>query len=124
VKHTVTLTDAQLARAVRRCQDLPGQALFQYRDEAGRVRTLTSADVNAYVRAIGGEAFTAKDFRTWAGTLAAAQALDRGEGARQHARGVPAVLCASRGAGGLCRRSHAAATGGEPAETRAGPDAV
>ncbi len=76
VRQVVDLTDARLARAVRRCQDLPGQTLFQYRDHTGRPRALTSADVNAYLRGICGRDFTAKDFRTWAGTLAAAQALD------------------------------------------------
>ncbi len=76
VHQVVDLRDARLARAVRRCQDLPGQTLFQYRDDSGRVRALTSADVNAYLRDVAGEDFTAKDFRTWAGTLAAAQALD------------------------------------------------
>jgi DNA topoisomerase-1 len=75
VRQTIDLADARLAAAVRRCQDLPGQILFQYLDEAGEVRSLTSSDVNAYLQEIAGGAFTAKDFRTWAGTLAAARAL-------------------------------------------------
>jgi DNA topoisomerase-1 len=113
VEQTVTFTDAQLARAVRRCQDLPGQTLFQYRDEVGRVRALTSADVNAYVRAIGGEAFTAKDFRTWAGTLAAAQALDqRGPSAtptacnRTIVSAIDAVARALGNTRAVCRRCY------------------
>jgi DNA topoisomerase-1 len=76
VYQTVDLDDARLARAVRECQDLPGQTLFQYVDESGAVKTVSSADVNEYLHRISGADFTAKDFRTWAGTLAAAQALD------------------------------------------------
>jgi DNA topoisomerase-1 len=67
--------DRRVARIVRACQDLPGQELFQYRDEAGEVRDVTSADVNAYLREISGHPITAKDFRTWAGTVLAALAL-------------------------------------------------
>jgi DNA topoisomerase-1 len=76
VHQTVDVDDPRLARAVRECQDLPGQMLFQYRDDSGGVKCITSNDVNAYLREITGGEFTAKDFRTWAGTLAAAQALD------------------------------------------------
>ena len=66
----------QLAKAVQQCQDLPGQTLFQYRDEQRRIRSLSSSAINAYLREISGGPFTAKDFRTWFGTLTAAQALD------------------------------------------------
>jgi DNA topoisomerase-1 len=76
VRQTVVLEDARLAKAVRRCQDLPGQLLFQYVDDMGEIRSITSSDVNAYLQQIAGDSFTAKDFRTWAGTLAAARALD------------------------------------------------
>jgi len=76
VFQSIHLEEPRLAEAVRECQDLPGQTLFQYRDEVGRIRRLSSTDINRYLRAIAGDAFTAKDFRTWAGTLAAAQALD------------------------------------------------
>lgn len=76
VRQTVEIHDARLARAVRRCQELPGQMLFQYLDEAGDVRSITSSDVNAYLQDITRDTFTAKDFRTWAGTLMAARALD------------------------------------------------
>jgi DNA topoisomerase I len=64
----VETSDARLARIVRRCQEIPGQDLFQYLDEEGTPRSVTSGDVNQYLREISGEEFTAKDFRTWAGT--------------------------------------------------------
>jgi DNA topoisomerase-1 len=75
VKQTRTVTDARLAQIVRRCRDLPGQSLFQYQDDAGRPRPIGSADVNEYIRTAAGAEFTAKDFRTWAGTVAAAAEL-------------------------------------------------
>jgi DNA topoisomerase-1 len=71
----VDVADRRLARIVRRCQDLPGQELFQYLDEQGQPQPVDSADVNAYLRAVSGEEFTAKDFRTWTGTVLAALAL-------------------------------------------------
>lgn len=73
--HEIDVRDPQVARIVRRLQDLPGQELFQYRDAAGELCSLDSSDVNDYLREIVGEAFTAKDFRTWAGTVLAASAL-------------------------------------------------
>jgi DNA topoisomerase-1 len=73
--HLISIDDARLARIVRHCQELPGQALFQYLDADGVPQTIGSADVNAYLQEITGESFTAKDFRTWAGTLAMAKAL-------------------------------------------------
>ena len=76
VSQAVALDDATLAKAVRECQDLPGQTLFQYRDDDGGLKNVSSTDVNDYLREITGGAFTAKDFRTWGGTLAAAKALD------------------------------------------------
>jgi DNA topoisomerase-1 len=75
VMQQVDLDDALLARSVQRCQDLPGQTLFQYVDDSGTPRTITSTDVNEYLRAVAGQEFTAKDFRTWAGTVLAACAL-------------------------------------------------
>jgi len=65
----------RVAKVVRACQDLPGQRLFQYRDDDGELREVTSSDVNAYLREITGREITAKDFRTWAGTVMAALAL-------------------------------------------------
>jgi DNA topoisomerase-1 len=75
IKHDVDLTDKQLARIVKRCRDLPGQELFQYLDENGERQSIGSAEVNEYLRQITGSDFTAKDFRTWAGTVLAALAL-------------------------------------------------
>jgi DNA topoisomerase-1 len=71
VEHDVTLRDRQLARIVRDCADLPGQHLFKYRDQDGEIREIGSADVNAYIQEIAGADFTAKDFRTWAGSVQA-----------------------------------------------------
>jgi DNA topoisomerase-1 len=71
----VEVSDARLARIVRRCQDLPGQELFQYVDDDGEPRSIGSLDVKDYLREISGQDFTAKDFRTWAGTVLAAWAL-------------------------------------------------
>ncbi|WP_245906543.1 DNA topoisomerase IB [Teichococcus aestuarii] len=71
----LSLRDRRVARVVRACQDLPGQDLFQYRDEAGELQGIDSADVNEYLREATGEDITAKDFRTWAGTVLAAMAL-------------------------------------------------
>jgi DNA topoisomerase-1 len=73
--HLISIDDARLARVVRHCQELPGQTLFQYLDADGTAQTIGSSDVNAYLQEITGESFTAKDFRTWAGTLAMAKAL-------------------------------------------------
>jgi DNA topoisomerase I len=74
-QHEVDVTDRRIARIVSRLQDLPGQSLFQYLDDEENVCDITSQDVNEYLREITGEDFTAKDFRTWAGTVLAAIAL-------------------------------------------------
>ena len=71
----VEISDARLARIVGRCQDLPGQELFAYLDDQGEVRSVGSSDVNDYLREITGRDFTAKDFRTWTGTVLAASAM-------------------------------------------------
>jgi len=73
--HDIALSDARLARIVRRCQELPGRHLFQYIDDDGTVHDVGSADVNDYLRETTGQDFTAKDFRTWAGTVLAAEKL-------------------------------------------------
>jgi DNA topoisomerase I len=73
--HDISFSDSRLARIVRKCQELPGRELFQYLDEDGTVQDIGSADVNDYLREVTGEDFTAKDFRTWIGTVLAAQAL-------------------------------------------------
>jgi DNA topoisomerase-1 len=74
-QHEVDIRDGQVARIVSKLQDLPGQELFQYVDNDGEVRDVRSQDVNDYLREITNEDFTAKDFRTWAGTLFSALAL-------------------------------------------------
>jgi DNA topoisomerase-1 len=74
-EHEFEVNDPRLAEIARQCQHLPGQELFQYIDETGEIRDIGSADVNQYLRQISGADFTAKDFRTWAGTVLAAQAL-------------------------------------------------
>lgn len=76
----LAVQDRRVARIVRACQELPGQELFQYRDSDGGLHDVTSADVNAYLREVAGIAVTAKDFRTWAGTVLAALALQEVQG--------------------------------------------
>jgi len=76
---TTGFNDRRLARVVKACQDIPGQRLFQYLDDEGQRRAIESADVNAYIRETLGDDFSAKDFRTWAGTMAAARVLTRPE---------------------------------------------
>ena len=75
VEHQIAVADRRLARIVKKVQDLPGQELFGYVNDEGEVHSLSSQDVNDYLREITGEEFTAKDFRTWAGTVLAAVAL-------------------------------------------------
>ena len=79
VYHSVKLEDRRLARIIARTRDLPGQELFQYLDKDGNRHSVGSADVNEYLRTISGEDYTAKDFRTWAGTVLAALALQEFE---------------------------------------------
>jgi DNA topoisomerase-1 len=80
-RHSIQVADARLARLVGRCQEIPGQELFQYFDENGHRRKIKSNDVNQYIQDIAGSDFTAKDFRTWVGTVLMARALraHRGE---------------------------------------------
>jgi DNA topoisomerase I len=75
IEHDVGIRDRRLARIIKQCQDLPGHELFQYLDESGKRLPIDSADVNEYLRSITGEDFTAKDFRTWNGTVLTACAL-------------------------------------------------
>ena len=79
VYHDVKVHDRRLARIIQRTRDLPGQDLFQYLDDDGETHTVGSADVNDYLRTITGEDYTAKDFRTWSGTVLAAMALQEFE---------------------------------------------
>jgi DNA topoisomerase-1 len=90
-QHEVGLRDRRLASIVRRCQELPGQELFQYVDDDGEPHDVASEDVNAYLREISGADVTAKDFRTWAGTVLAyraLRALDPGDDERAARRNV------------------------------------
>jgi DNA topoisomerase-1 len=75
IQHAIDLRDRRLARIIKSCRELPGYELFKYVDNDGRHQVIDSADVNAYLREISGQDFTAKDFRTWAGTVLAAKAL-------------------------------------------------
>ena len=79
VRHTIDINDRRLARIIQRCQDIPGYELFQYIDGDGNHHSVDSADVNEYLRAISEQDFTAKDFRTWAGTVLACTMLQEFE---------------------------------------------
>jgi DNA topoisomerase-1 len=75
IRQEMEVTDPRVARIVRQCHDLPGHHLFEYLDEAGEPRSVSSTDVNAYLREVSGQSITAKDLRTWAGTVECALAL-------------------------------------------------
>ncbi len=95
VHRNVGFRDPKLAEVVRKCRDLEGAELFQYRDDDGNVCDITNTDVNNYLREISGEAFTAKDFRTWAGTVLAAKALQEmalADSQRQLKRNIVAAV--------------------------------
>ena len=94
VRHAFDLSDRRLAKIIRRCQELPGHELFQYIDEEGERCDIGSADVNDYLRAVAGDDFSSKDFRTWAGTVLAAKTLlelDR-TGAKKTRRNITRAL--------------------------------
>lgn len=112
VEHDVSVSDPRLARIIRRCVDLPGQELFQYIDEAGDRRVVDSTDVNAYLQEIGGADFTAKDYRTWAGSVLALDLL-RGrtltnvtEARRQVVEAVAAVAQRLGNTPAVCRKCY------------------
>jgi DNA topoisomerase-1 len=84
IHHTVSLDDRRLARIIKQCEDLPGYELFQYIDEEGQRHSIDSSDVNEYLGQITGQYFTAKDFRTWAGSVLTCELL-RGMGAGENA---------------------------------------
>ena len=94
VDHRISIEDRRLARIVQRCQDLPGQELFRYLDADGRSQTISSDDVNAYLRETTGRDVTAKDFRTWAGTMLAASALAAMGPARSQREAVRSINAA------------------------------
>lgn len=112
-KHCIDVHDRTLARLVRRCQDLPGQELFGYVDKDGVPRDITSEDVNSYLRDIAGSDFSAKDFRTWAGTVLAATALrelktfhSETHAKRQVKKAVEAVARLLGNTPTICRKSY------------------
>ena len=111
--HRVDVHDRRLARLVKRCQDLPGQELFQYLDHDGKRQNVKSTDVNEYLREIGGEDFTAKDFRTWAGTVLAAMALSeferfdsKAEAKRNVVRAIESVAQRLGNTPSICRKCY------------------
>ena len=113
VRHSVDVNDRRLARIVKQCRDLPGQELFQYIDDDGTHQDVTSQDVNAYLKEITGEDFTAKDFRTWAGTVLAATALREFDEAGSMAQAKKNVVQAVEAVAGMlgntrtvCRKSY------------------
>jgi DNA topoisomerase-1 len=75
VEHQITVKDRRLARVIKRCLELPGQDLFQYLDDEGQRHTVSSSDINAYLHSLTAGGFTAKDYRTWAGSSLALSAL-------------------------------------------------
>jgi DNA topoisomerase I len=112
-QHEVTLKSRRLANLAKQCQDIRGQELFQYVDEDGERRRVSSEDVNAYLREVTGESFTAKDFRTWSGTVLAAWALreleafDTQAGAKRNVtRAIEAVASRLGNTPAICRKSY------------------
>ena len=133
VWHDREVSDRRLAQVVRRCRDLPGQELFQYVDGRGRQRVIGSADVNDYIRRAAGGPYTAKDFRTWAGTVEAARLLaaervpESKTAAEKAVCGVIKEVAATLGnTPAVCRKSYvhprvlAAFANGELPATRSG----
>jgi DNA topoisomerase-1 len=113
VSHRVELTDRRLARIVRQCRDIPGYELFQYVDDDGQRCAVDSGDVNEYLRESAGADFTAKDFRTWAGTVLAAAALretpaftTEAEARRNICRAVERVAVALGNTPTVCRKCY------------------
>ena len=108
----ISVRDRRVTRIVRALQELPGQLLFQYTDEVGQLQAVTSADVNAYLREISGAEVTAKDFRTWAGTVLAAIAFAAraSDGEGSSTRGAAAVIAEVAAALGntptICRKCY------------------
>jgi DNA topoisomerase-1 len=113
IRHRIEVTDRRLARIVKRCRDVPGYELFQYLDESGRRRTVGSGDINDYLRRISGQGFTAKDFRTWAGTVLAAKALQefevfdtKAQAKRNVVRAIEAVAKRLGNTKAVCRKCY------------------
>jgi DNA topoisomerase-1 len=105
---SLSLHDRRVARVIRSCQELPGQHLFAYRGEDGAVHAVSSTDVNAYLRQIADAEISAKDFRTWAGTVKAAMALrDVRESGKKAVRAVVAAVAEELGnTVAVCRKCY------------------
>jgi DNA topoisomerase-1 len=113
IRHAVGLDDRRLASIVKACRDLPGYELFQYVDENGSRQIIDSSDVNAYLREVCGDDFTAKDFRTWSGTVLAARALagvsgftSQRDAKRKIVKAVESVANVLGNTKSVCRKSY------------------
>jgi DNA topoisomerase-1 len=109
----VELRDRRLARVVSECSELPGHELFQYVDADGSRHTIDSGDVNDYIHSIAGDGFTAKDFRTWAGTVLAVRTLralapcaNRGQAKKNVVECIKAVAAHLGNTPAVCKRSY------------------
>jgi DNA topoisomerase-1 len=112
-EHKVGLRNRRLANIVRRCQELPGEDLFQYVNGEGEAKTISSSDVNAYLRDISGDDFTAKDFRTWGASVLASMALQQAgpaesetEAKRNVLGAIDEVASALGNTRAVCRKSY------------------
>jgi DNA topoisomerase-1 len=113
VRHSVDVNDRHLAQVVKQCRDLPGQELFQYVDDDGNLQPVDSGDINGYLKEVTGEDFTAKDFRTWSGTVLAVTALREFETAGSRTQAEKNVVLAVEAVAKLlgntrtvCRKSY------------------
>ena len=111
--HEIDLRDRRLAGIVKRLRDLPGYELFQYLDEGGESRGVDSGDVNAYLHEVAGDEFTAKDFRTWAGTVQVSIALQEcgafesdAQAKRNIAEAIKSVACLLGNTPAICRKCY------------------
>lgn len=112
-QHQIDIEDPRLARIVEKCQDLPGQELFEYLNDEGQPQDVKSEDVNEYLREITGHEFTAKDFRTWSGTVLAALALrefekfdSRAQAKRNLTQAIEAVAARLGNTPAICRKCY------------------
>ena len=111
--HSISLRDRRLAQIVKKCQELPGRELFQYIDESGERQSVDSGDVNEYLREVAKEGFTAKDYRTWTGSVLAAVALrnlgrfkSQAEAKRNIVKAVDTVASKLRNTRSICRKCY------------------
>lgn len=110
-EHRITLDDKRLARVIKRCRDLPGEELFEYVDDDGTVNAIGSDDVNDYIREIAGDEFSAKDFRTWIGTVECIGALTQpaSDAAEAKQKITAALACVAARLGNtpaVCRKAY------------------